>query len=706
MLAIPPICEVVNQSSPAICVLSSPCRSCILNIPSLPRIGFNDLSGHSFTKQNLYHTHPSSPSRPPFIYNQRLTSSWLGMDGGEFDYQRRTGSVKAAVNMYGGSPSVKKSHTDIPERSSSRARELHMAKRDISRYKESRRAAESVKAQAESELSTAKKMVKDLAFRIEETNYQANSRMRYVERLEKSSGIEENVLAERSKESHRYAEVMRELESVKQELSKLKLDMASVLEEKSRAEKEIEASSLKVWSNSNSVEGLRKEIEEVNEEQVLVELARIEALKEYGEIEAEREKEANEFSSSMEVAKKKVKDLTEEIDHCTELENKLAVTLYDVNFLQNELKSIKDKDKLVQGNDSLKVTRSIYRKGEELEGSLLLPSESIKEELEAAKKELAAIKEEGFRFMSSMDVIRNELSHVREETARLKRGEEKTELTVQNLNSKLLRAKAKLEAVSAAEEKANGIASNLALTLEQLKTEEAAEKEKELFTEENAKIKEEIQKTEAEIYSAEEKIETSIQELNAVKSSEALAFDNLRSLIEKTMQARASASQNSSSITISKFEYEYLTGRAVGAEELADKKVAAAQAWIEALKASEKEILMKIEMAHREIRDTRVEEEKEVFKTERTYSTKRKVEGELRNWRQNAERTAEPENLQPGLARKSRRGNYNLTPSRRAKSLISASPATGITRTTSFTIKKKTKVIPNFTKLFSGKKID
>lgn len=582
-----------------------------------------------------------------------------------------------------------------------------MARRDISRYKESRKAAESVKAQAESELSTARKTVKDLACRIEETNHQANSSTRYVERLEKSSGIEENVLAERSRESHRYAEVMRELESVKQELSKLKLDMASVLEEKSLAEKEIEASSLKMRSNSNSVEGLRKEIEEVNEEQVLVELARIEALKEYGEIEAEREKEVNEFSASMEVAKEKLKDLTEEIDHCKELENKLAVTLYDVNFLHNELKSVKDKDKLVQGNDSLKGTHSIYQSGEELEGSPLLPSKSVKEELEAAKKELAAIKEEGFRFMASMDVIRNELRHVREETARLKKGEEKTELTVQNLNSKLLRAKAKLEAVCAAEEKANGIAGNLAFTLEQLKTEaEAAKKEKELVTEETAKIKEEIQKTEAEIYSAEEKIETSMQELNAVKSSEALAFDNLKSLIEKTMQARASASQNSSSITISNFEYEYLRGRAVGAEELADKKVAAAQAWIEALKASEKEILMKMEMAHREIRDTRVEEEKEVFKSERTHSTKRIVERELRNWRQNSERTAEPESLQPGLARKSRRGSDNLTPSRRPKSQKSASPATGMTRTTSFTIKKKTKVIPNFTKLFSGKKID
>lgn len=577
-----------------------------------------------------------------------------------------------------------------------------MARRDISRYKESRRAAESTKAQAESELSMARKTVKDLASRIEESNSKAKARTRDVEALKKSGGGEENALSETSTESYRYAEVMRELESVKQQLSKLKLDMASVLEEKTRAEKEVETSGLKMWANSSSAEALRKEIEEVNEEQVLVELAKIEALKEHGEIEAQREKEANEFSFTMEETKKKMKDMIEEIDHCKELENKLEITLYDVNLLQNELKNVKDMEKRVEGNDSLKHAKSIFQRGEELEGSPLL--QSITEELEAAKKELASIKEEGFQFMSSMDVVRNELKHVREETARLRKAEEKTDLTVQNLNSKLLRAKAKLEAVSATEEKSRGIASNMSLTLEQLKMEaEAAKKEEELISEETAKIKEEIQKTDSEIDSTEERVKATIQELNAVKSSEALAFENLKSLIENAMQSRASASQHSASITISKFEYEYLTGRAVGAEEIADKKVAAAQAWIEAFKASEKEILMKIEMAHKEIRETRVEEEKEVFKTERSNSIKRRVEGELRSWRQKPERTAEGENLQPGLARKSMKGSGYLTPSRRAKHRKSTSPAIRTARSSSFPMKKKTKVIPNFTKFLSGK---
>ncbi|KAH7533928.1 hypothetical protein FEM48_Zijuj04G0183600 [Ziziphus jujuba var. spinosa] len=71
---------------------------------------------------------------------------------------------------------------------------------------------------------------------------------------------------------------------------------------------------------------------------------------------------------------------------------------------------------------------------------------------------------------------------------------------------------------------------------------------------------------------------TATKELEAVKSSVDLAVKNLRSLIEDTMKGRSLVTQQGSFITISKFEYEYLTGRAVGAEEIADKKVAASQA--------------------------------------------------------------------------------------------------------------------------------
>ncbi|KAG2715034.1 hypothetical protein I3760_03G057700 [Carya illinoinensis] len=645
------------------------------------------------------------------------------MDRAEFG-NRRTGTVKAAINLYGdrvleGVPQLKKAQMDFSEKSSSRARELHLARREIGQYEESKRDAESARAQADSDLSNAKKTVKDLSLLIEKSNSKAKAKVRDIEMLKKSRRRNARTMTTGDIESDQYAEVMRELEFVKQELSRLKLDMAHVLEQKSWTEKEVKASTSKMFSYSKSVRTLRKEIQESNEEQVLVELARIEALKELGEIEAQREKEATEFSAAMEKTKQKMKDITEDIDQSKELETKLAITLSDVGMLQNELKLVKEMDKKVQRNDSL--NRGSFRK-EELGVSPSL--ESVKEELEAAKKELALVREEGFQFMASMDVIRNELKHVKEETACFKKIEEKSDLTVQNLNSKLLRAKSKLEAVSAAEEKASSIVSNLLLTLEQLKTQaEAAEREKELITAETAAIREDVLKTESDIDLTEERLQVAMQELEIVKSSEALALERLKTLAENTMRSRASTSRHSSKITISKFEYEYLNGRAGGAQEIADKKVAAANGWIEALKASEKEMLMKTELAEKEIRETRVIEERVVYRANKSLSSKQMVEGGLQNWRQKREKNAEnseAENFQLASRRKSLRINGNLTPSKRAKFRMSASPAArksdspavrksaspGARHINSFTIKKKKKVMPNLAKLFSGKRND
>ncbi|PIA65267.1 hypothetical protein AQUCO_00100621v1 [Aquilegia coerulea] len=234
---------------------------------------------------------------------------------------------------------------------------------------------------------------------------------------------------------------MRELDSVKRDLSKLKLDMAYLLETKKRVDNETEASTSRMRSYSSSIEGLRKEIEEVNEEQVLVELARIEAFREYEAIQAQREAEAAEFASAMQNTRKKINEVLHEIDRSKELEAKLAITTSDANVLQNELKLVKAMGESFKRNES--------------------PAEAGQDELEAANKELANIKEEGFQFMASMDIVRNELKHVSEENARLKNLEIRADLTVKELNFKLLTAKSKLEYITSAEEKAKAIVANL-----------------------------------------------------------------------------------------------------------------------------------------------------------------------------------------------------------------------------------------------------
>ncbi|XP_058185260.1 protein PLASTID MOVEMENT IMPAIRED 2 [Rhododendron vialii] len=623
------------------------------------------------------------------------------MDRGELDSERRIDQVKSTTDLFGertieGNSKLKKHQTGFSERSSSRTRELHMARRDIGRFNESRSSAESIKARAESELFVAKNTVRDLASRIEEVNLKTEGNM---ERGKEEWALDIRKVAQS-------AEVMRDLEYVKKEVSKLKLDMASVLDEKNRAEKETEASNSKISWYLTTAEALQKEIEKVNEEQVLVELARIEAVKEIGAIEAQRKEEADRFSSEMETTRKKMNEIIQEINSSKETELKLAATNFDVTVLQNELKLAYEMDRRVQRSESFRQREVSFRKGKGLDSKLEL--QFVTEELETAKMELALIREDSFQIMASLDVIREELKHTSQQVSRLKKKENKTDVIVQNLNSKLLRAKAKLEAVSAAEEKANTIVSNLSLALEQLKMEaEAAKKERGLICEETTNIKAEVEKTEFETDSAEERLQAAMQELEAVKSSEATALEKLKTLSENTMRARASASKHSSTITISKFEYEYLTGRAAGTEEIADKKVAAAQAWTEAIKASEKEIIMKTKMNQRKVRELRVQEEQEAYETKKSLAAKKVVEGEARNWRESSAKNSEPENmswLEGALPRKSMRENSSLTPVRRVKFRKSASPAfRHLAKSGSFKAKRRRKVIPNLAKLFTKK---
>ncbi|XP_059293356.1 protein PLASTID MOVEMENT IMPAIRED 2 [Lycium ferocissimum] len=612
------------------------------------------------------------------------------------------GSVKAAIDLYkgkvleGSSALNKFSIMKSLEKPYPRTSQLHIARRDAGRFTDSRNVAESKRAQAESELLDAKKMVKELTSQIEELNSRLNVRHQDLEKLKSTKQGGNLGMTLQNPQNTQHSKVVTELGYAKEQLIKLKQDMASILEEKRRAEQEIEASSLKMQSFSSKVEALRKEVEELNEELVLVELARIEAIKEFRAIEAQRKEGAEKHSAAMEKNRKKMNDVVQEIQISEELQAKLASTTSDVQVLESELKQVKDMDRWKQKNESFSSESHFLEK----DLSLL---QSLKQDLEAAKNELASIKRDSFQFMASMDGVRNELNRITEESARLTEKGNKADLTIQNLNTKLLRAKAKLEAVSDNEGKASSIASSLLLGLEQFTSEaEEAEKERVTAVEETAKVKEEIQKTESETVLAEEKWEAAIQELETIKLSEATVLNNLKRLVDITMKSRTSAS--STTITISRFEYEYLTGRAARAVEIADKKVEAAQAWVKALQASETEISMKTEIVRKEIQELKMEEEQKGLKMEHSPSAKMLVDMQLQKWEETNEKDLKQS--QNGLRRKSSLISGKMTPARRAKFRNSISSAPRTPRAASLTVRRRRKVIPNIAKLFNGKSND
>ncbi|KAJ6796933.1 protein PLASTID MOVEMENT IMPAIRED 2 isoform X2 [Iris pallida] len=574
-------------------------------------------------------------------------------------------SVKAAISLYGQKFNGK-NQKELPTKSG----ELHLAQLGIQRLNETKNSAEREKAFAESELLKAKSMVKELSAEIESTNAKAMAR-----KLELQSSTELQT------DGQEDSDLMQELSDMKQKLSRLKLDFVSVSESKAKAEKEIEDSNSRVRSCMTTIEEISKEIEKANEEHALVELARIEAEREFREIEAQRKAEASKFSKEIEEAKEKLKVLQDEVRQAKDLETKAAVTNADLSVLQSEMELVRAMERNFENN----------RIAEEAE-------------LKAAKQELETIKEEGFQYMSSMDVIRDELILISKETNLLKKQERKADSTIQLLNSKLLKAKSKFELASRAEERTKAIVSNLSLALNELQLEtETAKKEKQVITEKTTKTKLKIELTESKILSTEEKLQAAVQELAAAKTSEAIALKKMKEVAERTMKNRAAAlSTKPSTITISKTEYEYLTNCAASAQVVADKKVAASQAWIEALKAEEQEILTRRAIIEKKIKELRVsEEEEELPEMEEPLIDQSTIENDTRNADEDDWLNLERQVRTP---RKSMKENRASVATRRKSNTRRSSVSHAAryhARSPSFAIKKKTAIMPNLVKFLS-----
>ncbi|XP_037425102.1 protein PLASTID MOVEMENT IMPAIRED 2-like [Triticum dicoccoides] len=223
--------------------------------------------------------------------------------------------------------------------------------------------------------------------------------------------------------------------------------------------------------------------------------------------------------------------------------------------------------------------------------------------LDMARAELESAKGESLQFTASMERTRTEAARLAEEIGRLEEQEKKAGAQVRQLEAALRDAKCRLGAVTAADEMAGEILADLEATLRQLEEEtEAAEKEKALMEQEGQVVQDDADSVDAEIAAAEQRIRGSIRELEAARASEAAATERLRAAVESAAMERASmAPRRSGNVTLPRFEYEYLTGRAEVVRAVADKKVAAAEAWVEARRAGEKEMIMRAEAIEKEL---------------------------------------------------------------------------------------------------------
>ncbi|TKW16178.1 hypothetical protein SEVIR_5G282100v4 [Setaria viridis] len=599
-----------------------------------------------------------------------------------------------------------------------------LAKSSMDRLNERKAAVDKERTGAESELSRARAVAKELERQIEQTKARATSKRSEAQAMRATGASKKGTDAPGSQEERDAAEieeVARELDRAKQELRRLRLDVRSAAEAKAKAESDIVASAINIQLNLRAADEMKRLVEEANEEHVLVELARIEAEREHREIDAQRRAEAERFAGEVAAARAKVEALREEVGRAREMEEKLAATNADVEVLQFEMELVRAMERNNNAKSGDVAEAEARRKKEEAQDMALL--QAAEAELDAAKKELESIKAGGFQFMTSMDSARTEIMRVSEEVGRLKAQEKKADAQVQKLNAKLLKARSRLEALTATNERSKAIVSSLTSALQQLQAEkEAARKEEELTEIERRCVRAETENANAEIAVTEARIRQSVKELEAAKAAEVGAMKKLKAAVEGTMQARAS--QGSGRITISRFEYEYLSGRAALVRVVADKKVSAAQAWVQALKAGEKELEARAEAAERVTAEMRAREAEAAAAAESAAGEQKALEQELYDLNAAAEAESavgEQKALEQELydlnAAAERDGLLCAYPRRRSSRVSatrrrararrsSVSSAAGIRnpRSPSFTIKRKKKVMPSLFKLIKQRK--
>ncbi|KAF0926551.1 hypothetical protein E2562_026039 [Oryza meyeriana var. granulata] len=447
-------------------------------------------------------------------------------------------------------------------------------------------AADQERARAESELSRAMNMAMELERQIEQTNAKARSHRSELQRQgTRASGGRRKTArglaaeaagapAHREGSSTVYGEVMQELDSVKAELHKLQREVkAATAAAKGMAGRDAKASTSRASSGPAVDDGLKREEDEASEDHgVLVELA-VAAV------------------SATTHAKESRRDTSSASGH----EATPATASSDATLRQAELA-------LVGATEG--TAMAPRRREEQGEPSL----QAAEAELSSARIELESIKAEGRRFTTSIERTRKETARITDEISRLTEREKKASAQVQQLNAKLLKARSRLEAVTAADEKAEEIISKLTAILRQLDDDtEEAEKEMTLTEMESRCVRADADNVDAEIAVAQQRIRESVKELEATRASEAAATAKLKAVLESAtlVTAAAEISRSSGNVTIPRFEYEYLTGRADVVHAVAEKKVAAAEAWAEARRASEKEITMRAEAIERELGEAR-----------------------------------------------------------------------------------------------------
>lgn len=504
-----------------------------------------------------------------------------------------------------------------------------MALKQLNKLKEQLHNAEATRAKEAVELERAKRTVAELSLKLKTVNEAKESAVKATDaaknqakQLDKSTSGESTETNDAWKQDleatrKQYTASLNELDSAKQELQKMRQDCVATTEEKTYALKQIEEAEAVAKANVLRAGELSKEVTAVQEAIGKVKIATMQTQQDQANIYAEKDEQKKTHKAKLEESAKKLLALKEEVDLqlSKKLESQLAEVTDEIVNLEKDMEIAKNSDL-----DSVK---------------------TVTLELDDAKDLLQKVAEEENSLRSLVESLKLELENVKKEHVELKEKENETESLAGSLHVQLRKSKAELEVALAEESKVRGASEDLISTLHQLSSEtEDARRESENMKKQAEELKDEVEKTRVELKEAEEILAVALMEAEEAKAAEANALDQIKLMSERTNAARASTSESGAQITLSREEFDSLSRKVEESEKLAEMKVAAALAQVEAVKASENEALKRLEATQKEIDDIKASTQESLKRAEMAEAAKKAVEGELRRWREREQKKA------------------------------------------------------------------
>ncbi|XP_019194693.1 PREDICTED: WEB family protein At5g55860-like isoform X2 [Ipomoea nil] len=492
-------------------------------------------------------------------------------------------------------------------------RQLHLVQEEVSRLKEQLKNVETRKGQALSELESANQTVEDLTQKLKVVCDSKDSAIQATE--EANNGYSKvdgswNLDLETAREQYKTA--IAKLDAAKHEVRKMRSNCAVTIEEKAAVDRQAEEAKRATKANMERAGKVSREIETLQESIQKLKLASLHVKEDEGKVYAEKGVQRQSYKTRLGELSKELTSLRKEIKPALikDLEVQLAQTMSAIEALRKEMDSARSSD--------------------------LASVKDATTELNDAKESLHnALEEEGSQ-RSYLAELELELKNVKKEHSELMGKESETESLAGNLHAKLQRAKSELERALAEESKVRRPSEEMIATIEQVRLEcENAKNETNEMKKQAEELKKETDSARITLEEAEKKLKVALEAAEEAKAAENRALDEIKLLSERASATRASTPESGAQITIiSRDEFDFLSQKVGESERLAELKVAAAMAQVEAVRASENGALMRLEAARKEIDNMRTATQDALKRAEMDETAKQVVEGELRRWRE------------------------------------------------------------------------